>query len=298
MDPITHTLAGTTIFNLGFKKRYALWVFLISSIAPDFDYITRFWGIDIFLRYHRGITHGILALFTVPLLIGLIFGYKKRFLYYTFLSFIAYGLHLFLDLTNQYGTRILSPLDWEQYSLDLIFIIDPYITFGFLVSIIICKINKKKAGLIALFTFILLIFYMGGRAYLQAKTKEFVKERVDAHIYKIYPLPNDFLRWWFVTKADNKIDIGFADLFTGRLCIQETYILQENNPYIEKSKDVRVIKNFLYFARFPYAEVKKDEDKIIIIWRELSYSFRAGDHFVAKVLYDKNGNVIKSYFKF
>lgn len=128
MDPITHTLAGATIFNLGFKRRFALWVILISSIAPDFDYITRLWGIDVFLRYHRGITHGILALFIIPLLIGLIFGHKKGFFYYTFLSFTAYALHLFLDLTNQYGTRILSPLDWEQYSLDLVFIIDPYVT--------------------------------------------------------------------------------------------------------------------------------------------------------------------------
>ncbi len=298
MDPITHTLAGATIFNLGFKRRFALLVILISSIAPDFDYITRFWGIDVFLRYHRGITHGILALFTVPLLIGLIFGYKKGFFYYTFLSFTAYALHIFLDLTNQYGTRILSPFDWGQYSLDLIFIIDPYITLGFLLSLIVCRVNKRRALLVALLTFVLLIFYIGGRAYLQAKTLKFVKERIDAQVYKIYPLPNDFLRWWFVARIDDKINIGFADLFTQRLCIQDIYILEKNNPHIEKSKDVRVIKNFIYFARFPYAEVKKDTDKITVTWRELSYSFRAGDHFVAKVLYDKNGNVIDSYFKF
>lgn len=298
MDPITHTLAGATIFNLGFKRRFALLVILISSIAPDFDYITRLWGVDVFLRYHRGITHGILALFAVPLLIGLILGHKKGFFYYTFISFTAYALHIFLDLTNQYGTRILSPLDWDQYSLDLIFIIDPYITFGFLLSLIICKVNKKKALIIALLTFILLILYIGGRAYLQAKTLKFVKERIDAQVYKIYPLPNDFLRWWFITRIDDKINIGFADLFTQRLCIQDTYILENNNPYVEKSKDVKVVKNFIYFARFPYAEVKKDTDKITVIWRELSYSFRAGDHFVAKVLYDKNGNVIDSYFKF
>jgi inner membrane protein len=298
MDPITHSLAGTTIFNFGFKQRYSFWVILIASIAPDFDYVTRLWGIDVFLRYHRGLTHGILALFIVPVIIGLIFGYKKGFFYYTFLSFIAYAVHLFLDLTNQYGTRILSPLDWEQYSLDLIFIIDPYITIGLLLSVILCKINKRKGAAIALVTIIILIAYIGGRFYLQDKTREFVKGRIDANIYKIYPLPNDFLRWWFIVQSGNEIKVGFADLFTQRLCMQETYLMEENDPFIEQSKRTRIVKNFLYFARFPYAEVKKDAGKITVIWRELSYSFFSGEHFVAKVEYDEEGNVIKSFFRF
>ncbi|MDP2279864.1 MAG: metal-dependent hydrolase, partial [Nitrospirota bacterium] len=111
MDPITHTLAGAALAQLGFKRKAAFWVLLISSIAPDLDYITRLWGVDIFLRYHRGITHGILALFLVPLIIAVIAGFRKGFFYYYFLSFLAYGIHIFMDLTNQYGTRVLSPFD-------------------------------------------------------------------------------------------------------------------------------------------------------------------------------------------
>ncbi|MDI6889552.1 MAG: metal-dependent hydrolase [Thermodesulfovibrionales bacterium] len=140
MDPITHSLAGVTISNLGFKQKAATWVLLLSSIAPDFDYITRFWGMDMFLRYHRGITHGILALFVIPIIIGLIFGHRKGFFYYYFIAFLGYAAHLFMDLTNQYGTRILSPLDWQQYSLDLTFIIDPYITIGLLLCVILGSI--------------------------------------------------------------------------------------------------------------------------------------------------------------
>ena len=86
------------------SKKGAFWVLLISSVAPDIDYITRFWGVDVFLRYHRGITHGILALFLVPLIIAVIAGFRKGFFYYYFLSFLAYGIHIFMDLTNQYGT--------------------------------------------------------------------------------------------------------------------------------------------------------------------------------------------------
>ncbi len=193
MDPITHSLAGATIYNLGFRRKAALWVLLLASITPDFDYITRFWGLDIFLRYHRGITHGILALFVVPLFLGILFGYKRGFLYYLFIAFLGYAGHLFMDLTSQYGTRILSPLDWEQYSLDLTFIVDPYITLGLLLSVILCKMNKKRSVTIALITIFLFIAYAGGRFYLQNKNIDFLKSNLEANIYRVYPLPNDFL---------------------------------------------------------------------------------------------------------
>jgi len=298
MDPITHSLAGVTIFNLGFKRRAAVWVLLLSSIFADFDYITRLWGADVLLRYHRGITHGILALFVVPIIIGLIFGYRKGFFYYSFLAFLGYASHLLMDLANQYGTRILSPLDWEQYSLDLIFIIDPYITLGLLLSVILCRFNKKRAIVIALVTILLFITYAGGRYYLHGKTRDFLKDRIDANIYTVCPLPNDFLRWWFITKSGDEIKVGFADLFTQKLCIQETYMIKGEDPFIESSKDTRVVKNFLYFAKYPYAEVRMNAGGTTVVWRELAYSFLPGEHFVAKVMFDREGKISKSYFNF
>ena len=298
MDPITHGLAGATLGHLGFKRKAAFLVILLSALAPDIDYVTRLWGADIFLRYHRGITHGILALFLVPLIIGLVFGYKKGFFYYFFVAFLSYSAHLFMDLTTQYGTRILSPLDWEQYSLDLMFIIDPYVTIGLLLSVILCRINKQKATLLAMITAVLLVAYTGSRYYLHGKTKEFLKEKIDANTYKLCPLPNDFLRWWFVIRSGNEFKVGFADLFTNRICVHETYKVHNNDQFIEKSKKERVVRNFLYFAKYPYVEVKSGDKMTTVTWRELSFTIRPEDHFVAKVYFDKEGKVITSYFKF
>lgn len=298
MDPITHALSGMVIHQLGFKRRAALFVLIFSAIAPDLDYITRFWGTDIFLRYHRGITHGIFALFVFPLIMAFIFRRKGGFFYYYFISFLGYGIHLLLDLTNQYGTRILSPLDWSQYSLDLTFIIDPYITVGLLLSIIMGRVNKHRAILVAVCSVILLAGYIGGRAYLQKEVRLFLKTKVDANIYKIYPLPNDFLRWWFITGSGNEINTGFADLFTQKVCIHDKYKLNNNDPAVLESKKNRVVQNFLYFAKYPYAEVKREHNKIIVTWKELTYSFLAGERFFARVVMDKNGKVVESYFKF
>ena len=298
MDPVTHGLAGITLGHLGFKRKAAFLVILLSAIAPDIDYITRLWGADVFLRYHRGITHGVLALLVVPTIIGLIAGYRKGFFYYFFIAFLSYAVHLFMDLTTQYGTRILSPLDWEPYSLDLMFIIDPYITIGLLLSVILCSVNKKKATLIAVTTVFLVITYTGGRYYLHGKTKEFLKEQLEAHTYKLCPLPNDFLRWWFVVRSGNEFKVGSADLFTKRICVHETYKMNNNNPFIEMSKKERAVRNFLYFAKYPYVEVKSSDKMTTVIWRELSFTIRPEDHFVAKVYFDKEGKIITSYFTF
>jgi inner membrane protein len=298
MDPITHAFSGAVIHQLGFRRKAALFVLIFSAIAPDFDYITYLWGADVFLRYHRGITHGIPALIVFPVIMAFIFRKKGGFFYYYLVSFLGYGSHLFLDLTNQYGTRILSPLDWNQYSLDLTFIIDPYVTVGSLLCIIIGRVNRPRAKLAAICTVILFAGYLGGKAYLQGEAKQFLKTKIDANIYKIYPLPNDFLRWWFITKSGNEINSGFADLFTGRVCVHDRYILNDNDPAIVESKKNRVVQNFLYFARYPYAEVKREHNKTIVTWKELSYSFMAQEKFFAKVVMDKNGKVIESYFKF
>jgi inner membrane protein len=298
MDPVTHALSGLAIHQIGFKRKAALFVLVFSAVAPDLDYITRLWGADVFLRYHRGITHGILALFAFPLIMGAIFRNKGGFFYYYFLSFIAYGLHLFFDLTNPYGIRILSPLDWNLYSLDLMFVIDPFIGGGLLLCIIMGRMNKKKAPLIAICIIILMAAYIGGRAHLQSEAKGFLKTEVDANIYRLYPLPLDPLRWWFIAKSGSEIETGSVDLFTKSIYIKNRYRLDKKSPAIVESKKERVVQNFLYFARFPYAEVKREGDRTIVTWKELSFSFLPGERFIATVVMDKDGRVIESGFRF
>jgi inner membrane protein len=297
MDPITHGLAGVVIRNLGFKSKAALTALVLASVFPDIDYITRLFGIEVFLRYHRGLTHGILALFVVPVLFGIAFGLRRGFFYFSSIAFLGYALHLFLDLTNQYGVRIFSPLDWQQYSLGLTFIIDPYVSIGFLVSVVFSRLNKKRAKTIALATLILLVSYIGIRQYFQDKSKDFLRDELDTYVCDVSPLPNDFLRWWFVAKLDGINRVGFVDLFTQRVYVQDVYI-QGSSPYIELSKNEKIVENFLYFAKYPYADVKKVNGKIEVTWKELSYAFLPGEHFEAKVVMDKEGKVLKAGFKY
>ncbi|TAN42213.1 MAG: metal-dependent hydrolase [Nitrospirae bacterium] len=298
MDPVTHALSGAVLHQLGFKRRLALLVLVVSAVIPDIDYVTRALGLEAFLKYHRGITHGVFALALYPVLVGLLFRNRGGFFYFYALAFLGYGVHLLLDLSNQYGTMILSPLDWNRYSTDLIFIIDPYITLGFVLAVLLGRYNKKRAVFIAACTVILLCWYAGGRYYMQGQAKQFLKTKIDAHVYRVYPLPNGLLRWWFTVRNGDEITTGSVDLFMKKVFVYEKFRMHENDPAIAASKNDPNIKTFLEFAHSPYAEVKRDEQGATVKWKDLSYSFLPGEKFTATVVSDRNGKIVKSYFRF
>ncbi len=297
MDPITHTLTGIAVRQSGLNRSSALLIVILASLLPDIDYITRLWGTDVLLRYHRGITHSIFALFGASILFGVIFKDRCGFFYAFTLSFICYGLHIFFDLTNQYGTRVLAPLDWEPYGLNLTFIIEPWISIPLIISLIAGKINKKRAQVIALSTLLLIALVLVSRYYLQGEAKAFLKKNIDANIYRVYPIPNDFLTWSFLTKTSEGVNIGMVDLFSKRVVVVESFNKPQSDPLIEASKRSPVVQNFLYFARFPYAEVVKKDGATSVLWRELSFAYIAGGRFTAVVEFDKNGNVKTARFR-
>ncbi len=300
MDPVTHTLAGITLSGLAPRRNVYFWVLVVSSLLPDIDYVTRLWGIESFLRYHRGITHGILAMFFFTLLVAGVFRviYGAGFISYLIVSFAGYAVHLFLDLTNQYGTRILSPFDWDQYSLGLTFIIDPYISLTFIAAVVLMRFMRPRRFVISMTAAILIFGYVGSKAIFKNSADNFLRQQVNSrHIY-LAPLPNDFLRWWYVISEQDNIRTGMVDLFTQRTYEHDDLVYSDLDPMIMLSKDNRHVESFLNFARFPFPSVFSKDGYTLVEWRELSYGYIPGRHFIASVIYDAHGNEISSSFDF
>ncbi|RMG05935.1 MAG: metal-dependent hydrolase [Nitrospirae bacterium] len=300
MDPVTHTLTGYALGQFFKKKKGSILLLIGASLAPDIDYITRFWGVDVFLRYHRGITHGVIALVVIPPILGLIVSMFKKggFLYHSTLFFIGYAVHLLMDLTNQYPTRILSPLDWSKYSLGLTFILDPYVVVTLFVVFIFTLKKDAKRVMITGFAFVFLFVYVGGKYFLKVRTEDFLRENLDEYHYFLSPLPNDFTRWWFVTESNGEYKTGVVDILTETVCVVGTYEYNDNEPEIRESKELETVKNFLYFARFPYPEKRIEGGETVVRWKELAYSFIPGEHFVARVRFDEKGRATEEGFRF
>lgn len=299
MDPVTHTLSGFVLSRILTKNRLLLAVVLVTSLIPDIDIFLRFFSRELFLIHHRGITHGIGALFLFPFLPAIIFRKKIGFIKTYAVSFLAYGVHLFLDLTNQYGTKILSPFEWSFYTLSLTFIIDPYVLLPFLITTVLILTFKKHEKILCILSVIFVALYIGTKAYLKNEAIDFLKEKIEAHQYRVYPLPNDFLRWWFVTRLSDEYITGFVDLFTKKIYAAERYKII-NDPVILKSKEVKSVKAFLSFAKHPLAQIKHEGSITVVLWQELSYGFLPNERFTVRVWLKESSEgykIINSHLK-
>jgi membrane-bound metal-dependent hydrolase YbcI (DUF457 family) len=142
MDNLTHTLFGLTLGRtpLGRAGRGATAALILASNAPDIDVIAAARGMDNYLRWHRGPTHGLLGIVGLGLLsaavvtLGLRLSPKKEgeaddapFGTLAAVGMIGVLCHVLMDLPTSYGTRLLSPFTWRWFAVDLMPIVDVYL---------------------------------------------------------------------------------------------------------------------------------------------------------------------------
>ena len=139
MDPITHTLVGVTLANAGLRGKtpYAAAALIIGANLPDIDAAARLWGGDATLCVRRGWTHGVLAMLFLPVILaGLLYWLARlrgpsrprpNFPILLSLSMLAVLSHPALDWLNNYGVRLLMPVDGTWFYGDTLFIVDPWI---------------------------------------------------------------------------------------------------------------------------------------------------------------------------
>lgn len=299
MDPVTHGLAGAVMKHLGFQRKRAMGVMVSASLAPDIDYLSRLGGTASFLEHHRGITHSVFALFLVPLSIAILAGGRKDRGYYYCLGFLAYAFHIMLDLTNSYGVRILSPIDDRYFSLDLNFIIEPYVTVGLLLAFLIARRSKDKGRKIAVYFFLLFFLYTGAKHMLHERAEEYLKARLDDQaIQRVTPLPGGLFRWWYVSESKDGPVVGVVDMFTDGVYAHRRYPRQGKSELMEASKDTSAVRAYLSFAQNPYAEVINEVRGARVVWRDLSYAYLRNDRLTAWVTFDTKGKVQDSGVKY
>jgi inner membrane protein len=115
---------------------------------PDLDYVLIFQDRLSYLKHHRGFTHSLVAMAAVCLagagLARLVGG--PRWVRPVFLiGFLVLASHLFLDWTTSYGTQLLNPFTRAKFSLDWVFIIDPYFTALLLVGAVAAFWSSGRA---------------------------------------------------------------------------------------------------------------------------------------------------------
>lgn len=142
MDNLTHSLVGLVAAKAGLEKLSpgATTLCLLATNAPDSDIIALLGGRWTYLQYHRGITHSILGTLTLALILPIVFYLLARLVAkirsrpplirlrgLVAVSLVVSATHPFLDLTNNYGVRLLLPWSSQWFYGDLVFIVDPFL---------------------------------------------------------------------------------------------------------------------------------------------------------------------------
>ena len=139
MDNLTHSLVGAVMGRMGLKRLSprAMPAMIIAANLPDIDsFVAGAVGCQP-IAVHRGFTHGIGGLVTMPFLaVAIIWGWERlrpgkegplRLPGLLLACFLAVVSHPLLDLMNTYGTRLLEPFSHQWFYADTLFIMDPWI---------------------------------------------------------------------------------------------------------------------------------------------------------------------------
>jgi membrane-bound metal-dependent hydrolase YbcI (DUF457 family) len=137
MDPITHGITGALLGNAYFSKRdegVAVFAATLGAVAPDVDVVVEAMSRDplAIVRYHRAITHSLVALPLFALLLAWLVrliarrrGIKTPSLgMLSLICGVGLASHILLDGMTSFGTRMFTPVSQQRVAWDLLFIID------------------------------------------------------------------------------------------------------------------------------------------------------------------------------
>lgn len=270
---------------------------IIGSHAPDFDTVLKLKGNATYIRHHRGITHSLPAIVIWGILIAsVIFAFvpEVNFIHLWAWTFLAVGLHVFVDIFNAYGTQALKPFTNKWIAFGFINTFDPYI-FSLHIIGIIAWILGAHPGYTWLAIYAVIILYYIKR-YLD-------KREIVRKIHDYFPTTEQIATsptikqntWRVAITTKDKFYVGSVDY--GHIMIIDEFekVPLPDTEIIAVAQQDKNISAFLSFSPVYRWETRTYDDFTEV--RLIDLRYRSRDHypFVAVVQIDDNMNIITSY---
>ena len=272
MDNVCHTLVGAACGAAGLNRRtrFGAATLMLSANIPDVDVLV-FATSTPWIEFRRGWTHGILAQIALPIVLtGVLWLFDRRTRgrgsdrdrpfhvgWSLALSFVGVYTHVFLDYLNNYGVRVGTPVSWQWFYGDAIFIIDPWMWFalaaGVWVTGTLGRPRPARVALALVTGYIVVMLTSGwvARGIVTNVWKE--RHGVEPRALMVGPVPLWPLTRQVIIDAGDHYETGtFSWLRADVTFYPEQIPKNDHAPQVTAARSDNNIRAFLVWSRFPY----------------------------------------------
>jgi inner membrane protein len=290
MDNLAHTLAGAALAESGLKRRTGLGMatLLIAANLPDIDVVVLLFADG--LPFRRGWTHGVLALFVLPIILtgAMMLWARRRHGKWTpsrmavrpgqvlLLSCVGVLSHPALDWLNTYGMRWLMPFDGTWFYGDALFIVDPWLWGILLVGVLA---GRRVGGRAAVAAVAVALLYISGMTAASLVGRRMVAEGMRDEGYSpsevmVGPVAlNPNLRHVVIREGDRYLTGTLNWLPHPRLRISEVAVhTNAAHPAALVASGTEEARGFLTWARFPFYTIRPQGDGFSVILDDMRYA--------------------------
>jgi inner membrane protein len=258
----------------------------LAQSLPDIDFIAGFWAsASRNFLIHRGFTHSLLFdLLSSLLLTCLVRNYFKskiRSVQWFQFFLLQSSLHLFIDSCNAYGTGLFEPFSHNRISLNLLFVVDPFLWLfaglAFIVLLILPSYSSKRFFW-QQFCIIGISLYLACSVHNKLKIDRDIRagihqQKIEQREFFSTPTPLNIWLWYIVVKTDSGFYIGYRSVFDFKHCpIAFTYIAQQQSLR-HRINDRSILYRLTRFSKGFFSLEKRTDT---IVFNDLRFGQEAG----------------------
>ena len=307
MDNVCHTLVGAACGAAGLNRRtrFGAATLMISANIPDLDVLV-FATNTPWIEFRRGWTHGIVAQIVLPVaLTGFVWLFdrvrrargsegdraafapsasapKPFHAWWTLvLGLVGVYSHVFLDYLNNYGVRLATPVSWQWFYGDSIFIVDPWMWIVLAVGVWMTGSRglprPARVALVAVGCYIAAMLVSGWVARGIVSETWKARHGVEPQALMVGPLPLWPFSRQVIIDAGQHYETG---LFSwGRAAVTffpEKIPKNSDAPQVAAARRDDDIRAFLVWARFPYWTIEPAPEGTRVTVADMRFAGRSG----------------------
>jgi inner membrane protein len=204
-------------------------------------------------------------------------------------GYVGVYSHVFLDYLNNYGVRLLNPIDWRWLYGDAVFIVDPWLWITLAIGVWLARRRgHPRPALVALSVAVL---YIAGMLALAHDARRHVLGEWETRSGRppqglmVGPVP--IVPWTreVIIDVGDAYRTGLYTLWPRRLQLGDE-VIPKNDRLAEVSvaREAPRVAAFLVWARFPFWETARSPDGTVVTVRDVRFRQRVAGGFNASAV--------------